>query len=81
MLSLAATNTLLELKVPTVFVVTPDLMAELRVAQFAGSGAEMEDTPHRIAGAPVCVFDDLGREKVSEWVQTQYYRIFDVSGR
>ncbi len=81
MLACAATNVLLERNVPTVFVVTPDLMAELRVAQFAGSGGEMEDKLHRIAGAPVCVFDDLGREKVSEWVQTQYYRIIDKRWR
>ena len=81
MLALAATNVLLDQKVPTVFVVAPDLMAELRVAQCGGSGAELEDKLHRIAAAPVCVFDDLGREKVSEWVQTQYYRIIDKRWR
>jgi len=32
---------------------------------------------HRIAAAPVYVFDDVGRERVSEWVQAQYYRIID----
>jgi DNA replication protein DnaC len=41
----------------------------------------MEDKLHRIAGAPVCVFDDPGREKVSEWMKTQYYRIIDKRRR
>ena len=31
----------------------------------------------RLINADVVIFDDLGKEKPTEWVQTQYFRIID----
>lgn len=77
MLATAIANELLERKIPTVFVVTADLLAELRVAQFNDKGQALEDKIHKLSTVPVCIFDDVAKEKPTEWVQTQYFRIVD----
>lgn len=77
MLATAVANELLDRRIPVVFVVTPDLIAELRVAQFAEGGQDMERKVHKLSTAEVCIFDDVAKEKPSEWVQTQYFRIVD----
>lgn len=77
MLVTSIANELLDRKIPAVFVVTPDLIAELRAAQFTDGGQDMEKKIHKLATAQVCIFDDVAKEKPSEWVQTQYFRIVD----
>lgn len=77
MLAVAIANELLERKIPTVFVVTPDLMGELRAAQFTDGGQELEQKVEKLSSVEVCIFDDIGKEKATEWVQTQYFRIID----
>jgi len=64
-------------KTSVIFFPTTSLMAELRVAQFAEGGAEYEQRIDRLIKADVVIFDDLGKEKPTEWVQTQYFRIID----
>lgn len=77
MLAAIVANKLLESKVPVAFVVTPDLMGELKMAQFQEGGKELEEKIQKLSTIPVVVFDDLGKEKITEWVQTQYFRIVD----
>jgi len=77
MLMVTIANELLVRNIPTVFVVTPDLVAELRVAQFANGGQDLERKIELLASVQVCIFDDAAKEKQSEWVQTQYFRIVD----
>lgn len=64
-------------KTSVIFLPTTSLMAELRVAQFSEGGAEYEQRIDRLINADVIIFDDLGKEKPTEWVQTQYFRIID----
>lgn len=77
MLATIVANELLSRHIPTVFVVTPNLMAELKVAQFNDYGSDLEEKIHKLSTVQVCVFDDVGKEKPTEWVQTQYFRIVD----
>lgn len=77
MLATAVANELLDRRIPVVFVVTPDLIDELRVAQFAEGGQDLERKVHKLSTAEVCIFDDVAKEKPSEWVQTQYFRVVD----
>ena len=64
-------------KTSVIFLPTTSLMGELRAAQFAEGGAEYEQRIDRLIKADVVIFDDLGKEKPTEWVQTQYFRIID----
>ncbi|MHB1420740.1 MAG: ATP-binding protein [Bacillota bacterium] len=77
MLATAIANELLDRKIPTVFVVTPDLMAELRIAQMSQGGADAEAKIDKLSKVAVCIFDDVAKEKPTEWVQMQYFRILD----
>ena len=77
MLSLAVANELLERRIPVVFVVTPALIGELRAAQFTDGGQALENKVNALSTVEVAIFDDVAQEKVSEWVQTQYFRIVD----
>lgn len=78
-LMLAVANALLQRRVPVVFVNTPDLIAELLEAQFEreNSGLGLNAKINQLGQAKVAIFDDVGKEKVSEWVQTQYFRIIN----
>lgn len=79
-LLLAITNTLLERRVAVMFVYMPDLVADLRDAQFdrETSGESGLNTRIRKLGeAPVVVFDDVGKERITDWVAAQYDRILD----
>lgn len=60
-----------------IFLPTTSLMAELRAAQFAEGGTEYEYRIDRLINADVVIFDDIGKEKPTEWVQNQYFRIID----
>jgi DNA replication protein DnaC len=81
MLAIAVANSLLDRLIPTVFVTTPDLMAELQTAQFSENGRELEDKIAFLASVDVVIFDDLAKEYASEWKQIQYYRIIDARYR
>ena len=73
-LAVAVANEMLERRIPTAFVVTPNLIGELREAQFEGG---LEEKIHKLSTVDVCIFDDVAKEKVTEWIQTQYFRIID----
>jgi DNA replication protein DnaC len=73
----AIANNLLAKRVPTLFINTPNLLAELLQAQFSDDRSQMEKKIGMVSNAEVVIFDDLAKEKVSEWGQTQYYRIIN----
>lgn len=77
MLATIVANELLKRKIPTVFVATTELMSELRTAQFTDGGQAHEEMHKKLVNAPVVFFDDIGKEKPTEWVQFQYFRILD----
>ena len=76
MLAAIIANEFLKHRIPVAFVVTLDLMAELRVAQF-GEANDLEERIKKLTSIPVVIFDDMGKEKPTEWVQNQYFRIID----
>lgn len=73
----AIANNLLSKRIPVLFINTPNLLAELREAQFSDDKSEMERKINMIGNIDVVIFDDLAKEKISEWGQTQYYRIIN----
>ncbi len=81
MLAMAVANTLLDKHIPVIFVPTPALIGELRAAQFSDNAFALEDKICALAKAQVVIFDDIAKEKATEWVQTQYYRIVDARYR
>lgn len=72
-----ASKIIMDKKMTVIFLPTTSLMAELRVAQFSEGGAEYEQRIDELINADVVIFDDVGKEKPTEWVQTQYFRIID----
>ena len=60
-----------------IFIPTTSLMAELLAAQFSNDKSEFEQRIERLINADVVIFDDVGKEKPTEWVQNQYFRIID----
>jgi DNA replication protein DnaC len=81
MLMCAIANHLLSLKIPTMFVVGPDLIADLMSAQFDGGRENFEKKMKQLTTVQVLILDDIAKEKISEWVQTQYFRIIDARYR
>jgi len=81
MLMCAIANHLLSLKIPTMFVVGPDLIADLMSAQFDGGRETFEKKMKQLTTVQVLILDDIAKEKISEWVQTQYFRIIDARYR
>jgi len=81
MLMCAIANHLLSLKIPTMFVVGPDLIADLMSAQFDGSREFFEKKMKQLTTVDVLILDDIAKEKISEWVQVQYFRIIDARYR
>jgi DNA replication protein DnaC len=78
MLAMTITNELLERKIPTVYVTTPDLMGDLLATQFSECGnEELERKINKLATVPIAIFDDVAKEKITERVRTQYFRIVD----
>jgi len=77
MLAQIIANHILIMGQSVVFVPTNSLMAELRAAQFSKDGMEFEQKIEILVNADVVIFDDLGKEKCTEWVQAQYFRIID----
>lgn len=81
MLATIIANELLNRTIPTVFIVAPDLIAELRAAQFSEEKEALEQKIQKLSTVQACIFDDIAKEKPSEWVQTQYFRIIDARCR
>lgn len=77
MLAAIVANELLQRKIPVVFVSTANLMGELRSSQFTEGGQDHEEKHKKLVTAPVVIFDDVGKEKPTEFVQFQYFRILD----
>lgn len=76
MLASIIANEFMKHRIPVAFVITADLMAELRQSQF-GEARDLEARIKRLVTIPVVFFDDIGKEKATEWVQDQYFRIID----
>ncbi len=62
-----------------VFATVPDLMADLRTAQFSDERGHGSDLLNILRDAELLVLDDLGVEKPSEWVLETLFRL--VNGR
>ncbi len=77
MLVQAIANELLNRRIPVIFVVTPALIGELRASQFEPGGRVLEEKIEALSAVEVAIFDDVSKESVTEWVQTQYFRIVD----
>lgn len=58
------------------FVTAPDLLQEVRAAFGKGDGAE-ERLRDAVREAPVLLLDDLGAEKVTDWVREELYCLVD----
>jgi len=72
----AIANYLLDSGVQVIFVNTPELIAELRQAQFDDGQSITKKIDH-IKNARIVIFDDLAKEKITAWVATQYYMIIN----
>lgn len=81
MLAMVVANELLARQIPVIFISTPDLMAELLAAQFSDDKTELEQKIRRLSEVQVVIWDDLAKEKATDWVRTQYYRIVDARYR
>lgn len=80
MLACIITRSMLEKGVPAVFVPSADLIAELRHAQFSEEDG-MESKIDTLANVPALILDDVGKEKLTAWVQSLYYRLIDLRNR
>jgi DNA replication protein DnaC len=77
MLAQIISNEIMRTKLSVIFVPTTSLMAELRASQFSDDRTDFEQRIDKLTHADVVVFDDVGKEKPTEWVQNQYFRIID----
>ncbi len=73
----AIANTLLPQGVQVAIVNDKEIMAELRQGQFADETDYFENLIHRLESVELLIWDDLGKEKTTDWVLNQYYRIFN----
>lgn len=77
-LLLAVANTLLKQSIPVVFVYVPDLIAELHQSQFVrDEDKNLNAKIRKLGEVPVLILDDIGKEKITGWVQVQYSRIIN----
>lgn len=58
-----------------------DIMSEIRQGQFAEDKEYFERIINRLQKVEILIWDDLGKAKATEWVQNQYYRIFNYRSR
>lgn len=79
MLMCAVANDFLRRNIPAMFVVSPELIADLRSAQL--NNGDFEQKIQQLASVKVLILDDVAKEKVTEWVSTQYFRIIDARYR
>lgn len=62
--------------IPGMFVVAPDLLAQIRSSYRTGDG-RADDIVDAAKNTPLLVLDDLGAEKASPWVQEQLYMLIN----
>ena len=74
-LAVALSKTLILKGFDIAFLTVAEFLVSLR-ATYGGSGSE-ETLLERAATAPLLVFDDLGAEKVSDWVRDRMYLVVD----
>jgi DNA replication protein DnaC len=70
-------NLMVKKDVIPMFVNTPDLIAELREAQFKDGEDSLANKLNKIKDCPLVCFDDLAKERMTDWVREQYYRIIN----
>ena len=58
-----------------------DIMSEIRQGQFAEDKDYFDRIITRLENVELLIWDDLGKAKATEWVQNQYYRIFNYRYR
>lgn len=61
---------------PGMFVVAPDLLAQIRSSYRTGDG-RADEIVDAAKNTPLLVLDDLGAEKASPWVQEQLYMLIN----
>lgn len=74
-------NKFIENRIPVIYAVTPDLMGELKAAMFSKDPMELENKIQKLSTTEVVIFDDVAREKITERVKEQYFRIIDYRYR
>jgi len=77
MLAKIIASEVMKTKLTVIFVPTTSLMAELRASQFSEDRSDFEQRIDKLINADMVIFDDVGKEKPTEWVQNQYFRIID----
>jgi DNA replication protein DnaC len=77
MLAQIIASEIMRSKKSVIFVPTTSLMAELRSSQFSEDRSDFEQRIEKLINVDVVIFDDVGKEKPTEWVQNQYFRIID----
>ncbi|WP_308894568.1 ATP-binding protein [Candidatus Desulfosporosinus nitrosoreducens] len=81
MLSCIIAKDMIVKNIAVVFVPSTDLIAELKQAQFEKDRDNIEAKIDALAKAPALILDDIGKEKITEWVQAMYYRLIDLRYR
>jgi DNA replication protein DnaC len=76
-LLIAVANGLIVQQIPVLFVNTSDLVAELYDAQWGRDEETLNTKIHKVSTAKLVIFDDVGKEKITDWVRAQYYRIIN----
>lgn len=75
-LAAAIMNTRVQYGLPTVFVVVPELLNDIRTA--IGKGVETTELMDTVQEAECLVLDDLGTEKMTEWVAEQLFVLINA---
>lgn len=70
-------NLMVSKEITALFVNTPDLLAELRQSQFRDGEDGIDSKLQKITECPLVCFDDLAKERMTDWVREQYYRIIN----
>ena len=81
-LLVGAARALIEKGFSVLFVSTVELIENLREAELNKTnpeydGESLRSQMHLLSTAELVIFDDVGQEKITEWVQVQYYRIIN----
>lgn len=74
MLAAIIANEKLKRGIPTVFASMPDLLSDIRASFSRGN---TEDVMEAVKEAPLLVLDDLGAERMTEWVGEQLFCIIN----
>lgn len=76
-LAAALANDRLERGLPTLFIVTPDLLDALR-ASFGGEGGTSYDKVfYEVRATPFLILDDFGAESATPWAKEKLYQILN----